>query len=330
MGLGAAGAESKFGFMDLREDYSMSSFQSQLMPRYMQVLGAFQRNFSQFGWKPEEENTGFILEDGFTTMDVDLRLLQLAMQDLIDINREKGLEGIYNLPEGATFMIPMTGFQMDRSTRYGMETAGGGYYPNDIFSEQEPGTLGTGTGITDKEEQLSTMTRDELLSAAESFRRVGEQREERLETEEEVPPWFRPAYSEESFNKQSPYILEMQRQLLLPRPGVTTREPGPVESVVKSTATSVGDAVRGAFSQLKLFRRQDLNFSEGIMPSKPSETTQLQQQANPSPIALNLSMDSTTQLVVDGRTLATIIKPYLYEDLLRYSASTPVVNRSVI
>jgi hypothetical protein len=73
----------------------------------------------------------------------------------------------------------------------------------------------------------------------------------------------------------------------------------------------------------EIFKQDELIAPEAL----PSETSQ---NVSPAPVALNLSMDSTTTLTVDGRILATIIKPYLYEDLLRFSASTPVVNRSVI
>ena len=60
----------------------------------------------------------------------------------------------------------------------------------------------------------------------------------------------------------------------------------------------------------------------------PVETSQT---LTPAPVGISLSVDSNIQLVVDGRTLATIIKPFLYEDLIRFSASSPSnTNRSVV
>ena len=45
---------------------------------------------------------------------------------------------------------------------------------------------------------------------------------------------------------------------------------------------------------------------------------------------LSLEMNSNVQLLVDGRTLATIIKQYLYEDLLRYEGVGGTVTRRIV
>ena len=45
---------------------------------------------------------------------------------------------------------------------------------------------------------------------------------------------------------------------------------------------------------------------------------------------LNLDVQSTTQLIVDGRTLATVIKPYLYNDLLRAESESGSISRSLV
>jgi len=45
---------------------------------------------------------------------------------------------------------------------------------------------------------------------------------------------------------------------------------------------------------------------------------------------LNLNLQSTTQLVVDGRTLATVIKPYLYEDMLRFESAAGSVSKNLV
>jgi hypothetical protein len=44
---------------------------------------------------------------------------------------------------------------------------------------------------------------------------------------------------------------------------------------------------------------------------------------------LSLEINSQTSLMVDGRVLATIIKPYLYEDLLRFEGSAGTLTRVV-
>lgn len=47
--------------------------------------------------------------------------------------------------------------------------------------------------------------------------------------------------------------------------------------------------------------------------------------------ALNIDMKSAITLTVDGRTLATIIKPYFYQDMIRFmSSANSTINRSVL
>jgi hypothetical protein len=58
-------------------------------------------------FQPSRQDTAIIFEDGIDTLHVDLSLLNLAMQDLIEINQEQ-LEGIFNIPEGMTAFIPAT------------------------------------------------------------------------------------------------------------------------------------------------------------------------------------------------------------------------------
>ena len=63
----------------------------------------------------------------------------------------------------------------------------------------------------------------------------------------------------------------------------------------------------------------------------PTPQTNLQTEQPPVTTALNLAVDSNIQLIVDGRLLATIVKPFLYQDLIRYMTSAAsTINRSVV
>jgi hypothetical protein len=45
---------------------------------------------------------------------------------------------------------------------------------------------------------------------------------------------------------------------------------------------------------------------------------------------LNLNLNSTTQLTVDGAVLAQVVKTFLYEDIQRLAATSTTVSNSVI
>ena len=45
---------------------------------------------------------------------------------------------------------------------------------------------------------------------------------------------------------------------------------------------------------------------------------------------LKIESRSTTTLVVDGRTLAQVIKPYLYSDLIRFEDTSNNITRTIV
>jgi hypothetical protein len=60
-------------------------------------------------------------------------------------------------------------------------------------------------------------------------------------------------------------------------------------------------------------------------------TQDLRPEPVASPINLQIDSKSQVQLIVDGRILADIIKPYIYEDLLRAEATgSSSIRRSII
>jgi len=45
---------------------------------------------------------------------------------------------------------------------------------------------------------------------------------------------------------------------------------------------------------------------------------------------LKISSTSTTNLIVDGRTLAQVIKPYLYSDMIRFEDTAASVTKNIV
>lgn len=88
------------------QDYRDRLTQAQLpglLGRYQQVSGTLQN----FGYKPQNSDLILLTKDGITQQHLDMTILNLAMQDLIDVNKQQ-LEGIFNIPEGMTAFIPAT------------------------------------------------------------------------------------------------------------------------------------------------------------------------------------------------------------------------------
>lgn len=122
---GKGGSGDRFNLVDLR-DKNVNS--GQLMSLYNQMLKAITSSFPQY--QVDAQDVGLLFKDGFDTQHVDMTILNLAMQELIEVNKEQ-LSGIYNLPEGATFFVPLNAYDLSRST---IANQGGGI-PNldDIF-----------------------------------------------------------------------------------------------------------------------------------------------------------------------------------------------------
>jgi hypothetical protein len=70
----------------------------------------------------------------------------------------------------------------------------------------------------------------------------------------------------------------------------------------------------------------------GILPAGQTFSSQTSaQQVNPAATAkLDLKMESTTNLLVDGRILATIMKPFFASDLLRAEAAQGTITKRYI
>ena len=115
------GVVQPMGNLGLRQ-FDMPSGQfPAVMARYQQLVQSVQGQLGAQGieWKPDEETFAGLFTD-FIAMPItaDLTLLNIAMQELIDVNK-KQLDGIYNLPTDASFYVPFQGYQLGFANRGG-------------------------------------------------------------------------------------------------------------------------------------------------------------------------------------------------------------------
>jgi hypothetical protein len=379
--------------MDLRDKLTQAQLPG-LLNRYAQIVTAVKQFFPQF--QLDTSPLGIVMKDGFATLDVNTKLLNLAMQDLIDIEKEKGITGIYNLPEGATFYVPVSAYELDQQTR-AMGGGGGSYLDPGVFSGFK----------ADMEALANAILKEKMGGTEEGPRIVGNTANvlKAIVTGGIESPLQR---SRMGVTGPAQYLpIEDLKEILI-QSGISMREPKPtvnldterntllagikgeadnftiglqtLNTTVSSILTLISSGkiasgeidipgpktrptlggLRNAEAQAKpepSFIERLLSFLKEfiilggttqplmpVAPKPPGDTSLLPNQLDRIPMAiqvaapqepmttrLNLSLESTTQLVVDGRTLANIIKPYLYEDLLRYeSTGSVIIKRNMI
>jgi len=109
-----AAAESGFGqpvsrkLLDERGKLSLADMPA-LLGRMEAIRKSLELQFPlYYATLDQNEENNLILSDGFTQIIGNGDILNLAMEDLIEVN-EKQLEGIINIPDGVTAAIPFTG-----------------------------------------------------------------------------------------------------------------------------------------------------------------------------------------------------------------------------
>jgi hypothetical protein len=122
------------------------------------------------------------------------------------------------------------------------------------------------------------------------------------------------------------------------------RPPGwPIESFTAKSGDAPGglmDTLNGVLNNLNTTLNSLLapllnllNPDSGIntLQQSPLQLTNTNPELNKSlQTKLQLDLTSNIQLVVDGRVLANVIKPYLYVDLLRFDSVTGSTSKSLV
>lgn len=109
-------------------DASSSAFKAAYNKMFEYITSTFPQ------YKPQTEEMGIIFKDNVTdVLHLDNLIMQLAMQELIDVN-EKQLDGLYNLPSGAEFYVPIE--TLDYAYNAGLNKSAGG----DVVGPEYAGT----------------------------------------------------------------------------------------------------------------------------------------------------------------------------------------------
>ncbi len=241
------------------------------------------KNFPQYQQKPEE--FGVIFNDYVTSvLHGDNLAVKLALEKLVDIN-QKQLDGMYNIPEGATFWVPITA----------------AYY------RPQNNNNGVGGGLPSVDPGLPANTN----ATAENTSAVLSLKDALTERKDKQISDFESTFYKKGAVSPKDKLTELKDKRI-----------SDMESSFYAKDTTQALKFRGdlGYSRQAQELRGGLNNQTGA------------QQVNPQLTArLDLRIDNNTQLIVDGRVLASVITPYLASDLLRLeSAQGTVTKRYVI
>lgn len=261
------------------------------------ILG---EQFSKYGYKVDLEDLITITNEGQVELNkADWKLVQYLLQQILETEK-KQLDGIYNLPEGAGFYVPYQ--TLNLAYQKGLNEAAGGSLANleDILSKLQfgpaPEQLAEGqpeSGVTSLEDLKKTKSRYDDLIARE------------MATEGRYPTSI-PA-GERYLPSRVPRGLRGEREI--PEP-------------------SLWDRIKSFLEDLRNIPWEAGNDSGDIDTLRENLRGMFETMSSNLSTALNLNVNSTTTLVVDGRVLAEVVKQYLHEDMIRYEGTT-TLNRTV-
>lgn len=240
------------------------------------------------GYELDEEKMGIIYSDYITDiLHADNLQMRLALQKLVDIG-QKQLDGMYNIPEGATFMVPLTAASYGRGKN--ALSGEGESIAGDLLS-------GTGLGKDPKTDiinkYLERVTRKDTSGYQEPKTAIIDKYLERVTKKDgrmEGPEMY------------GPYLWELEQQK-------GSYKDGALGKGYSGNPLYQFDAAR--------------DWKEQVTPPTLMERLDVAPVTN-----LELSITSTSYLLLDGRVVATVVKSYLEADLLR--AETSAITKNIV
>lgn len=297
-------------------DIPMAQLQM-LAGQSLQIGQSWQKQYN-YDFKPEDQIA--IDQQGIVNpLHADFKILALLLQDLND-KAQKQLDGQYNIPEGATFWVPLTAAYYRKQ---GGDTGSGLQNMLDSLAVDQ------NTGATDQNttaiSQLTSATYESLESmraqrtfpestGGENFQKI-QGRVQNIRIDKGVQPPDRRYDSIEdlragrTFQNQAPQQQSIFERLLselrsiFGNPG---QFPSPGRYGPAYDTTKIGGGSPTSLAQKT--------------PSAPT---------NPS-TKLDLRVNSNINLLVDGRILASTLQTYLASELLRTEQTQGTITRRYI
>lgn len=274
------------------------------------------QNFPQYEQKPEQ--FGVIFNDYVTSvLHGDNLAVKLALEKLVDIN-QKQLDGQYNIPEGATFWVPLTAaYYKPKNEGTGMPTVDSlAVDGNTSATDQNTVAL---QQLTARYQSDNHIEREYGREGASSRNGHGE---DRLRFRGEAG---RTNSLGGLLASQATLDRKSEDMGSSPAPKASAPPPGFWETLLNGLKTFFHPDGNSQY------RPGGLSGGDAAGGYKGINTQSSAQQVNPQVNArLQIQMENTTQLVVDGRVLASVISPFLSQEMVRLESSQGTITKRYV
>lgn len=266
----------------------------------------FERTYAQIANEIKTVNPQFNFQDeSMLVYTKDNQLIEVSHKDSrvisetlkrIEELEQKQLDGMFNLPEGASFYIPYQAARMHKDTESVVTSSQAMTGADSAFNAMMQ-------KFREWEAYIESL-KTPLVSPMQAFH---ETEAKYLSYQFETPEWKKEEYRTGEEDKRS----EFSKYKIYDIEGLEERDP-----YINKTAPSIDYESMGILGSA-IF---SLN---NILSSLNSRTVPTSQEAinKTTTQKFDFSIDNRVQLVVNGRVLAEVIKPYLYTSFQQYGSS---------
>lgn len=310
-------------------DQGTSNFQqidvtlAQLMQAVQQANAMALSLQQNYGYQPNFEDVIFATSDEqISKQHVDMKILQYILGQILETEK-KQLEGMYNIPEGATFWVPLTAAWLaPRKNEGGIGSDLESMIAELLAKQQETPAITSPAKLPEQppyERPLdyATGTPEKLTSPTP----------DRLQ---EIRDMYGTGTPRISADDAKLSLFQQAIQTFITNFGnlKDKQEPSTFDQLIESLR-EIGPAIQSFFENLGNQGAQG-KMGAGLGSIARSPLDQAGAPAASAPTKFNISFASTTQLVVDGRVLASIIKPYLTEDMVNTNETGGTITRQYV
>ena len=255
------------------------------------------------GLKPLEETVVTTTDKQTIVSHGDQKVIQYLLQQILDTEK-KQLQGIYNLPEGANIMVPFQGYELGMGTGTGTET---------------PLTDVNGDNLVAKNSAVETVMGKSGLNSSKFL------------LKNNLAGAINNAATQPMYGPPAGLFYENRDKLAGSRGHANYDQKAPAEVGIIDQLMNVLKSILSAGSAIGAGGVGSTGpANHGIETVKPLGLSGASAAPQPQTSRLDIKMTSTTNLMVDGRVLATIVKPYLASDLLKVNQSGGTVTKSFV
>lgn len=322
--LGKSAAEAAGKLEDINQPIGFQKYDvpistlNNLAQQSLQIGQGWQQKFN-YDYKPEDQiaidNQGIV-----QPLHADFKILALLLEKLNE-KAQKQLDGQYNIPEGATFWVPLT------AAYYRNKEAGAGG-AGDLLAGLD---LNENTGATDANTQALRELTAKYQSDNHLVREYGYGGGPTNTKQQQYEQTLR-EYKNQSNKITTPYS-QLYLHTLRENQSAAEKLPGGTptfnQTGMSQLLTELRNILRGLFTPQTPGRNVTGGYAAGSAGGGykgPANTA-----VNTTPTTkLDLRLSSNVNLLVDGRVLASTLQSYLASELLRTESSQGTITKRYV